>query len=73
MQTIVGRNSPDRGLGVAHIVLGHDAKLTRPRMRDKRANRVFSLGSELELMPPGLRGGALLFQHVGFFFIQCGH
>src|SRR6266536_1841251 len=33
----------------------------------------FSFRSKLELMPPRLRGGALRFQHIGFFFIQCGH
>ncbi len=32
----------------------------------------FSFRRKLELMPPGLGGGALFFQHIVFFFIQCG-
>ena len=55
------------------IVLEHDAKLTQPRMPEKRANRVFSFRSKLEPMAPGLRGSALLFQHIGFLFIQRSH
>ena len=42
-------------------------------MSDKRAACAFSFRSKLELMPRGLRGGALPLYHIGFFFIQCRH